>query len=717
MTVFKTLEQEVIDNEINALHQVKDSIESMINHTKKIQEAVYLKTYRKSFYFKDDPMKGLETVANLKNYEITNLNISELFLYFSGDDYIYTSIGTSPIRTFVNELFLYESMGSDQFFNLLNSIKETTFRPVEEIRIYEAGSEEYATVIYPLKFNLKKTYAVMGFVIPKSFFSSKIEYYIEDRGKTTVILDNFNRTVVSTGGTDIFEGEEFFSYSLGLTESSAAVITLNGNSYISTAVISKGTGWKYVTLTPSSEISTKTSSVRIIFLLGILIVILLGAGSIILFMNINYNPIKQLQDYSKEIFSDGERKGELDQVKDVIDYLSDQNIRLSDEVEQSGEANRQYITMQMIRGNLQKDRKLSEKAEKYGVSISGDTTVVIIHVDSHSDYAVARKEITNRVKEYFNGIAEIYSCEHFDNKKIIMIFNFNGEGYNSLQERLEEVKNQIRDEWNIPTVIGVGNLCTDSKSIPKAYIEATTAIDYKLVKGNDCVIFFKNIIEQQVALESYPHKQLDRIGIFLRAGNITALEGELDKVIEFIKNNNTTIFTARGLCFDIINMIFQTGQQLLAELNLGGVDIPDTFALTGYNTVDELIGVIRDLSRTLSRKIIMQKEIEDLSLINDMKDYIQNNYTDYNFSLMGMADVFNMSQSSLSTYFKEKTDQTILNYITGMKMGKCKELLRTTDLSISKVAEVVGYNNVTSFIRRFKQWEEQTPGDYRKKFK
>lgn len=717
MTVFRTLEQEVVNNEINTLHQVKDSIEAMMDHTKKIQEAVYLKTYRKSFHFKDDPMKGIETVADLKNYDITNINISEIFLYFVGDDYIYTSMGTSPIKIFVDELFLYDSMSGDEFFKLLDEINEPYFIPVEGIKIYEAGTEDYATFIYPLKFTLRKKYAIMGFVIPKSFFSSKIEYYIEDRDKTTVILDRSNSVVISSGVRDIFEGDDFKTYSSGLLKSSDAVITINDQRYISTAVVSNDSGWKYITLTPSSEISTKTNSVRVIFLLGILVVIILGAGSISLFMNINYNPIKQLQTYSRNIFSDGETKSELDQVKNAIDFLSDQNTRLSDEVEQSGEANRQYITMQILRGTLQKDRKISKKAERYGVNISGNSTVVIIYVDSDSDYAVARKEITSRVKDGLEGIAEVYSCEHLDNKKIIMILNLQSDGYDSLQNRLHELKDQIIDELDIPTVIGVGNLCTGNQMIPKAYIEATTAIDYKLVKGNNCVIFFNNIVEQQVALESYPHKQLDRIGIFLKAGNITALEGELDKVIEFIKSNNTTIFTARGLCFDIINIIFQTGQQLLAELNLGGVDIPDTFTLTGYNTVDELIDVVRDLSRTLSRKIIMQKEIEDQSLITDMKDYIQNNYTDFNFSLMGMADVFNMSQSSLSTYFKEKTEQTILNYITGMKMGKSKELLRTTDLSIVKVAEVVGYNNVTSFIRRFKQWENQTPGDYRKEFK
>ena len=46
-------------------------------------------------------------------------------------------------------------------------------------------------------------------------------------------------------------------------------------------------------------------------------------------------------------------------------------------------------------------------------------------------------------------------------------------------------------------------------------------------------------------------------------------------------------------------------------------------------------------------------------------------------------------------------------------MQFAKKLLRTTDLSISDVAIRLGYNQTSSFIRKFKQCENRTPNEYR----
>ena len=47
-------------------------------------------------------------------------------------------------------------------------------------------------------------------------------------------------------------------------------------------------------------------------------------------------------------------------------------------------------------------------------------------------------------------------------------------------------------------------------------------------------------------------------------------------------------------------------------------------------------------------------------------------------------------------------------------MEKAKELLMTTELSLKQIAATVGYSNVSSFIRRFKQLYGVTPGSYKK---
>lgn len=64
--------------------------------------------------------------------------------------------------------------------------------------------------------------------------------------------------------------------------------------------------------------------------------------------------------------------------------------------------------------------------------------------------------------------------------------------------------------------------------------------------------------------------------------------------------------------------------------------------------------------------------------------------------------------------FKEKTGQNILDYSTKLRMNEAKRLLKETDIPLKELGYQVGYYNVSSFIRRFKQTQGLTPGDYRK---
>lgn len=93
--------------------------------------------------------------------------------------------------------------------------------------------------------------------------------------------------------------------------------------------------------------------------------------------------------------------------------------------------------------------------------------------------------------------------------------------------------------------------------------------------------------------------------------------------------------------------------------------------------------------------------------------YIRENYTDPSFSLQVLADHFQVSNSYLSWFFKQKQGITILDYTTQLKMDLATKLLQQ-GLNLQQVSLQVGYLNVSSFIRRFKQTMGMTPGEYKK---
>jgi YesN/AraC family two-component response regulator len=99
--------------------------------------------------------------------------------------------------------------------------------------------------------------------------------------------------------------------------------------------------------------------------------------------------------------------------------------------------------------------------------------------------------------------------------------------------------------------------------------------------------------------------------------------------------------------------------------------------------------------------------------VKRIEAYMEDNFYKYDFSLQKMAEDFNMSLSNISHYFKNHTGRTLSNYLICLKIEEAKKLLRETDLNLENISEKIGYINLSSFIRKFKNDTGITPGEYR----
>ena len=104
------------------------------------------------------------------------------------------------------------------------------------------------------------------------------------------------------------------------------------------------------------------------------------------------------------------------------------------------------------------------------------------------------------------------------------------------------------------------------------------------------------------------------------------------------------------------------------------------------------------------------------SLIENVKSYIRENLY-YDFSLKEAADFFGYNEKYLGRKFKEHTGLTVKEYTHRLRIDSAKEKLYSTDLKISEIAGMVGFNNVTYFNRIFMREVAVTPAQYRKERK
>jgi AraC-like DNA-binding protein len=108
-----------------------------------------------------------------------------------------------------------------------------------------------------------------------------------------------------------------------------------------------------------------------------------------------------------------------------------------------------------------------------------------------------------------------------------------------------------------------------------------------------------------------------------------------------------------------------------------------------------------------SEKIINNKK----SKISAIIEFIESNYLG-DLKISDIANYFGMREYEFSRYFKKFTGKSPKEYIKDLKLKKAKELLAFQN--VTEVSFDVGYENISYFIKEFREKYGITPKEYKK---
>lgn len=160
----------------------------------------------------------------------------------------------------------------------------------------------------------------------------------------------------------------------------------------------------------------------------------------------------------------------------------------------------------------------------------------------------------------------------------------------------------------------------------------------------------------------------------------------------------------------------------LQALKTGVSDfVTKPFSFEGlHSRVQNLIKQQDLLKKTYSKKIELTPEenkvafeSEDEKLIRKIVQIIKNNIDDPNFSVELLAKEVGVSRSFLYNKTLVLFEKPPLNLITDIRLEEGKQLLISTQLTISEIAFKVGFNNPKYFTRNFKKKYKSLPSAYR----
>lgn len=131
--------------------------------------------------------------------------------------------------------------------------------------------------------------------------------------------------------------------------------------------------------------------------------------------------------------------------------------------------------------------------------------------------------------------------------------------------------------------------------------------------------------------------------------------------------------------------------------------------------MDQLQRALGEVVGTLTREIRERAVHREDDMKMQVLACVEKNYADYTFSLDFLSGQFGFSCYYWSRYFKENVGQNFSDYLWMLRLKRAKELLRTS-MRVSEVVERVGYIDMRSFNRKFKNSVGVTPAQYKKMF-
>ncbi|WP_026486474.1 response regulator transcription factor [Caldanaerobius polysaccharolyticus] len=427
--------------------------------------------------------------------------------------------------------------------------------------------------------------------------------------------------------------------------------------------------------------------------------------------------------------------------KELVDVLVKVKAQIDDEIAQKQDIQalrehyrkslpvlREKFLTSLVMGKLGKNEIL-ERSHNYGVDLNGSLFVVsVVSIDNMVESAENLGFVLPEDSELLS-FALLNICEEvvdkyglgivfLNDEKIVIITVSDQNDKYAVMDRtfsaLEEIKKSVEKFLKFTVTIGVGTVCGNTEGISDSYRQALSALDYKLVLGNNRVIWIEDIephCENKVVFDDEKERMLTSC---IRVGTHEEVEGIIEKLFDGIDWTKVSIDDYKVYLMEIMTAILKTAAAL--NLNTEEVFGSNFGVFNEMYKFDSIRGVkewLKNICVKIMNCISNDRKSTYKLLVEKAKEYAQNHYSESDITIDKICKFLHISPTYFSFIFKKETKMTYMNYLLQIRMNVAKELLKTTNMKVFEIAEKVGYPEPNYFSYSFKKYVGMSPTEYR----
>lgn len=283
---------------------------------------------------------------------------------------------------------------------------------------------------------------------------------------------------------------------------------------------------------------------------------------------------------------------------------------------------------------------------------------------------------------------------------------------------LEEIRTSAEKYLKSTVTIGLGTVRSEVNEINISYKGALSALDYRIVLGNNRTIFIEDIEPQAVEKIAFDELKERALISSIKVGTEAEIGETIDNIFKEVIEIKASIKDYQIYLLEILTTITKVAKNSNVNMdNIFGNNYNFFVELYKFNDINEVKNWVKDIAVKLSNYIIKDRQDTVQLMVKQAKDYAKENYSDSEITINRLCEHLHISPTYFSLIFKRETKTTFINYLTRIRMEAAKEFLRTTDKKTFEIAEKVGYSEPNYFSYSFKKNFGISPSEYRNSHK
>ena len=381
---------------------------------------------------------------------------------------------------------------------------------------------------------------------------------------------------------------------------------------------------------------------------------------------------------------------------------------------------RQQLLYSLMSGGMD-EVSARAAAARYNLDLEADRyAVALMRISSCSDNPLAGDEELVRLaveRVVREVLGERVACHVFSYNAQLAVLTMlrKDQSMSELLALMDTAATVARDYLGASATIGVGEPCEHLWSIPESAAQATAALNHWALVDDSQVIYIRDLKTRSEGRLTMAPQALSMLSSAIRSRQNAEIARCARAIIERLHGEKISFSEYQTYMLEALMAVIQTARDMQVDLNVArgasGSLVQDFLEARDLESAGELLP---SLSMSVAEAIGSGRRESGLRIVRQAQEFIAQRAGEASLTMERVCEEMNVSPAYLRALFKRETGQTFHQYLTGLRMARAMELLRTTSLKTAEVAHESGLGEASYFSYAFKKHFGVSPSQVRK---